>query len=148
MAIRGSSGAQPVPSPEQVGAHMFAADRASQSLGMRIVALGAGTARLEMAVRDDMLNGHEICHGGFIFTLADTAFGYASNTHNQRTVSASCSIDYLAPVFLEDRLIAEASEVLRGGRRGIYDVKVTNQKGETVALFRGHAATIKGKWIE
>ena len=127
---------------------MWREDDASRALGITLEELGLGRARLSMPVQKSMANGQKVCHGGFIFTLADTAFGYASNTHNQRTVSASCSIDYLAPVLLEDRLTAEASEVLRGGRRGIYDVKVTNQKGETVALFRGHAATIKGKWIE
>ena len=127
---------------------MWREDYASRALGITLEELGLGRARLSMPVQKSMANGQKVCHGGFIFTLADTAFGYASNTHNQRTVSASCSIDYLAPVFLDDRLTAEASEVLRGGRRGIYDVKVTNQKGETVALFRGHAATIKGKWIE
>ena len=134
--------------PERVAEVMWREDDASRALGITLEELGLGRARLSMPVQKSMANGQKVCHGGFIFTLADTAFGYASNTHNQRTVSASCSIDYLAPVFLEDRLIAEASEVLRGGRRGIYDVKVTNQKGETVALFRGHAATIKGKWIE
>ena len=134
--------------PERVAEVMWRADDASRALGITLEELGLGRARLSMQVQKSMANGQKVCHGGFIFTLADTAFGYASNTHNQRTVSASCSIDYLAPVFLEDRLTAEASEVLRGGRRGIYDVKVTNQKGETVALFRGHAATIKGKWIE
>jgi acyl-CoA thioesterase len=134
--------------PERVAEVMWREDDASRALGITLEELGLGRARLSMQVQKSMANGQKVCHGGFIFTLADTAFGYASNTHNQRTVSASCSIDYLAPVFLDDRLTAEASEVLRGGRRGIYDVKVTNQKGETVALFRGHAATIKGKWIE
>jgi acyl-CoA thioesterase len=134
--------------PERVAEVMWREDDASRALGIKLEELGLGRARLSMQVQRSMANGQKVCHGGFIFTLADTAFGYASNTHNQRTVSASCSIDYLAPVFLEDRLTAEASEVLRGGRRGIYDVKVTNQKGETVALFRGHAATINGKWIE
>ena len=135
-------------SPDKVAEVMAREDHASRALGIAIEELGPGRARLSMSVRKDMSNGQKVCHGGFIFTLADTAFGYACNTHNQRTVSASCSIDYLAPVFLDDRLTAEASEVLRVERRGIYDVKVTNQKGETVALFRGHAATIKGKWIE
>jgi acyl-CoA thioesterase len=134
--------------PERVAEVMWREDDASRALGITLEELGLGRARLSMQVQRSMANGQKVCHGGFIFTLADTAFGYASNTHNQRTVSASCSIDYLAPVFLDDRLTAEASEVLRGGRRGIYDVKVTNQKGETVALFRGHAATIKGKWVE
>src|SRR5215218_723170 len=108
-----ATAAPPAPMPEQVGAHMFAADRASQSLGMRIVALGAGTARLELTVRDDMLNGHEICHGGFITTLADSAFAFACNSRNQLTVAAGLSVDFLAPVQGGDVLTADAVEVSR-----------------------------------
>ena len=74
---------------------MFAADRASQGLGMRIVAVGAGSARLEMAVRDDMLNGHEICHGGFITTLADSAFAFACNSRNEATVASGLTVDHV-----------------------------------------------------
>ena len=97
------------PTPQEVGKHMFAADRASQGLGMRILALGAGSARLEMAVRDDMLNGHEICHGGFITTLADSAFAFACNSRNQLTVAAGLTVDFLAPVQRGDVLTADAS---------------------------------------
>ncbi|HEX4235950.1 MAG TPA: hydroxyphenylacetyl-CoA thioesterase PaaI [Caldimonas sp.] len=135
------------PSPEQVGAHMFAADRASQSLGMRIVALGAGTARLEMPVRDDMLNGHEICHGGFITTLADSAFAFACNSRNQLTVAAGLSVDFLAPVQRGDVLTADAVEVSRSGRTGVYDIVVTNRAGARVALVRGRSAALSGRTV-
>ena len=114
---------------------------------MTLDAVGPGSARLSMTVQKHMANGQKVCHGGYIFTLADSAFGYACNTHNQRTLSASATIDYLAPAFVEDRLTAEAREVERKDRRGIYDVKVVNQKGETVALLRGISATVKGTWL-
>lgn len=133
---------------ERIGEAMWREDVASRSLGMTLEAIGAGHASLSMKVTKSMANGQKLCHGGFVFTLADSAFGYACNAHNQRAVSASCSIDYLAPAYVDDRLTAHASEVLRSGRRGIYDVKVVNQHGATVALFRGHAATVKGRWIE
>ena len=135
------------PSPEEVGAHMFAADRASQSLGMRIVALGAGTARLEMPVRDDMLNGHAICHGGFITTLADSAFAFACNSRNELTVAAGLTVDFLAPVERGDVLTADAVEVSRGGRTGVYDIVVTNRAGRRVALVRGRSAALKGRTV-
>src|SRR6187549_2148641 len=125
------------PSPQEVGAHMFAADRASQGLGMRILDVGAGTARLEMAVRDDMLNGHEICHGGFITTLADSAFAFACNSYNELSVAASVAVEFLAPAREGDVLTAEARELARRGRTGLYDVRVTNQRGELVAVLRG-----------
>jgi len=144
MSARDASHA---PSPEQVGAHMFAADRASQSLGMRIVALGAGTARLEMPVRDDMLNGHEICHGGFITTLADSAFAFACNSHNRRTVAQGCDIAFLAPVHTGDVLSAEAVERWRKGRNGIYDITV-RCGSRVVAEFRGRSREIGGHIYE
>jgi acyl-CoA thioesterase len=136
-----------VPSAEAVGAHMYAADRASRGLGMRIVALGAGTARLEMTVRDDMLNGHEICHGGFITTLADSAFAYACNSRNQLTVAAGLTVDFLAPVRRGDVLTADAVEVALSGRSGVYDIVVTNQSGARVALVRGRSASLRGTVI-
>src|ERR1700710_2190652 len=110
------------PTPEQVGAHMYAADRASR-------ALGAGSARLEMAVREDMLNGHQICHGGFITTLADSAFAFACNSRNQLTVAAGLTVDFLAPAQRGDVLTADAVEVSLAGRTGVYDIVVTNQQG-------------------
>ena len=127
------------PSPDEVGRHMFAADRASRGLGMRIVAIGVGTARLEMAVRDDMLNGHEICHGGFITTLADSAFAFACNATNQVTVAAGLTVDFLLPARRGDVLTAEATEVSRTGKSGVYDMVVTNQAGAKVALVRGRS---------
>ena len=142
-----STAARPAPSPEAVGAHMFAADRASRGLGMRIVALGAGTAKLEMTVRDDMLNGHDICHGGFITTLADSAFAFACNSGNQLTVAAGLTVDFLAPAHRGDVLIAEAVEVSRGGRTGVYDMVVVNQHGARVALVRGRSAALAGRTV-
>ncbi len=135
------------PSVEAVGAHMFAADRASRGLGMRIVALGAGTARLEMAVRDDMLNGHDICHGGFITTLADSAFAFACNSRNQLTVAAGLSVDFLAPVKRGEVLTADAVELSLRGRSGVYDIVVTNQDGVRVALVRGRSASLRGRTV-
>ena len=126
---------------------MFAADRASKGLGMRIVALGAGTARLEMTVRDDMLNGHEICHGGFITTLADSAFAFACNSRNQLTVAAGLTVDFLAPVLRGDVLTADASEVSLRGRTGVYDIVVTNRDGTRVALVRGRSASLRGRTV-
>ena len=135
-------GDQAGPSPEQVGAHMFAADRASQGLGMRILAVGAGSARLEMAIRDDMLNGHDICHGGFITTLADSAFAFACNSRNELTVASGLTVDFLAPVKGGDLLTADAVEVARTGRTGVYDIVVTNRAGTPVALVRGRSARL------
>ncbi|MEP6739314.1 MAG: hydroxyphenylacetyl-CoA thioesterase PaaI [Caldimonas sp.] len=126
---------------------MYAADRASRALGMRIVALGVGTARLEMTVRDDMLNGHEICHGGFITTLADSAFAFACNSRNQLTVAAGLSVDFLAPAHRGDVLTADAIEVSRAGRTGVYDMVVTNQLGARIALVRGRSATLTGRTV-
>jgi acyl-CoA thioesterase len=135
------------PTPEQVGAHMYASDRASQSLGIRIVSLGAGTATLEMAVRDDMLNGHAICHGGFITTLADSAFAFACNSRNQLTVAAGLTVDFLQQVEGDEVLTATAVEVSRSGRTGVYDIVVTNRAGERVALVRGRSSTLTGRTV-
>ena len=118
---------------------MFAADTASQMLGMRIAEVRPGYARIEMDVRPEMLNGHAICHGGLIFSLADSAFAFACNTHNLVTVAAACSIDFVAPAHVGDHLVAEAMEQLLLGRTGIYDVAVTNQRGERIAVFRGRS---------
>ena len=135
------------PSAEVVGQHMFASDRASRGLGMRIVSLGEGTARLEMTVRDDMLNGHEICHGGFITTLADSAFAFACNSRNQLTVAAGLTVDFLAPVKRGEVLTADAVEVSLRGRTGVYDIVVTNQDGARVALVRGRSAALRGRTV-
>ncbi len=114
---------------------------------MRIVAVGPGTAELAMTVRPDMLNGHAICHGGFIFTLADSAFAYACNSYNLNTVASGCSIDFLAPARSGDVLTARAREMSASGRTGVYDIEVRNDRGEKIALFRGKSYRIKGHVI-
>ena len=133
---------------ERVAAGMYARDRASQAMGMQIGAIGPGYAELTMAVRADMLNGHAICHGGFIFTLADSAFAFACNSYNLTTVASGCAIDFVAPAREGDVLAAMARERSVSGRTGVYDIEVTNQRGETVAYFRGKSYRIKGHVIE
>lgn len=130
----------------QVGVTMFAADIAArETLGIEIVSVTPGRAVLRMAVKPLHLNGHRICHGGFIFTLADTTFAYACNSHNRNAVAAGCSIEFLRPGHEGDLLTCEGVEQVLQGRHGIYDMKVTNQKGETVAMFRGKSAVIPGQ---
>ena len=133
---------------ERVAAAMWARDGASMGLGMRIVRVGPGRAELAMTVRFDMLNGHAICHGGFIFTLCDSAFAYACNSYNLNTVASGCAIDFLAPAREGDVLTAVAHERSASGRTGIYDIEVTNQQDEKIALFRGKSYRIKGHVIE
>jgi acyl-CoA thioesterase len=123
---------------------MWAEDQASQGLGMVLERISPGEAVLSMTIRADMTNGHGICHGGFIFTLADSAFAFACNTYNQRTVAQHCAVTFLQPGRRGDTLTAHAVERNRSGRSGIYDVTVRNGKGEVVAEFRGHSRTIAG----
>lgn len=133
----------------RVGDLMYAEDTTARHLGIAIEAIGAGTARLVMTVRPEMTNGHGICHGGYIFTLADTAFAYSCNSHNQRAVAAGAQIEFLAPGQVNDVLVAEAREVHRAARSGIYDIKVTRVSDQVViAVFRGKSATIKGQFFE
>ena len=127
---------------------MWREDTASKWLGMKFEEVRPGYARMSMPVTQNMVNGHNICHGGFIFTLADSTFAFACNSHNQRAVAASCSIEFLAPAFLGDVLVAEGLEQSLQGRTGVYDMRVTNQKNELIALFRGKSATIKGSLVE
>lgn len=126
---------------------MWADDAASQALGMKIVDVGPGTATVSMTVRDDMVNGHAIGHGGFTFTLADSAFAFACNSYNRRTVAQSCTITYLAPTRLGQVLVAEATERSRVGRSGIYDITVRCD-GEVVAEFRGTSREIGGTFFD
>ena len=135
----------PQQTADRVREGMFANDRASKGLGMQVVAVAPGTSTLTMTVRDDMLNGHDICHGGLIATLADSAFAYACNSYNELTVASGFAIDLLAPGKLGDVLTARCSEVSKAGRTGVYDCVVTNQRGERVAVFRGRSYTMKGK---
>ncbi|MEO8304920.1 MAG: hydroxyphenylacetyl-CoA thioesterase PaaI [Betaproteobacteria bacterium] len=132
---------------ERVAQSMYSRDTATQALGIRVVRVGPGTAELAMAVRADMLNGHEICHGGFIFTLADSAFAYACNSYNLNTVASGAAIEFTAPARAGDVLTARAHERQQAGRTGVYDVEVANGRGETVALFRGKSYRIKGHLI-
>jgi len=122
---------------------MWKDDEASQALGMQIVDIRAGQATLSMTVRPHMVNGHRIAHGGFIFTLADSAFAFACNSHNERAVAAQGNITFIRPGKLGDTLIATAREVSRSGRSGIYDVRVTADD-VVIAEFRGHSRTIGG----
>ena len=127
---------------ERSAAAMYEADLASRHLGIQIDAVTPGQATARMVVRDTMINGHNICHGGYVFLLADTAFAFACNTHGPVTVAATCDITFLAPAHLGDELIAQATERHRAGRSGIYDVTV--RRADTViAEFRGHSRTIR-----
>jgi acyl-CoA thioesterase len=132
----------------QATAHaMYEADACTRALGIELIEIRPGYARLQMDVRADFLNGHAICHGGLMFTLADSAFAFACNSYNISTVAAGCSIEFLRPVQGGDRLTAEAVEQVLSGRTGIYDVRLTNRAGETVAMFRGKSAQIRGTVI-
>lgn len=132
---------------KKIGEVMVREDTAARVFGMKLEEIRLGFARVSMRVTKNMVNGQSVCHGGLIFMLADSSFGFACNTHNQRALAASCSIDFLSPAYLDDELTAVASEVERKGRHGVYDVRVANQNGETVALLRGKSATVKGTWI-
>jgi acyl-CoA thioesterase len=126
---------------------MFANDEASKSLGMKILEVGPGTAAITMTVRRDMLNGFEICHGGFITTLADSTFAFACNSYNELTVAAGITVDFIAPAHEGDVLTAECKEVALTGRTGIYDVEVKNQHGKRVAMFRGRSSRLKDRQV-
>lgn len=126
---------------------MWASDAASRGLGIELVEVGPGTATLAMTVTDHMTNGHDSAHGGFIFSLADSAFAYACNSNGVVTVAAHCSITFIRPAKRGDRLVAEAREISRAGRSGICDVRVS-ANGVAVAEFRGHSRTVGGSFIE
>lgn len=135
--------------PEQlaaaVGEAMYANDPAVRDfMQIELLACEPGRAVMRMKVRAPMLNGHRICHGGLIFTLADSTFAYACNSRNKVTVAAGCSIEFLKPGQLDDVLTCEGVEQVLQGRHGIYDMKVTNQDGEVVAMFRGKSASLQG----
>jgi acyl-CoA thioesterase len=125
---------------------MWKGDDASKGLGMELVEVKPGRATLSMTVQPQMVNGQRIAHGGFIFTLADSAFAFACNSHNERAIAAEGNITFIRPGKLGDRLVATAREISRSGRSGIYDVRVT--VGDTViAEFRGHSRVIAGTWL-
>ncbi len=132
----------------RVGESMYAADEASKdTMGMELLSCQPGRASMRMVVRPLHLNGHKICHGGFIFTLADSTFAYACNSRNHATVANGCSIEFLRPAHEGDVLTAEGVEQTLSGRHGIYDIRVSNQKGQAVALFRGKSTQISGTVI-
>lgn len=125
---------------------MWKEDSASQNLGMEILRVGAGEADLTMTIQPHMVNGHGIAHGGFIFLLADSAFAFACNSRNERTVAAQCDISFIRPARLGDRMVATAREISKTGRSGIYDVRVAVDD-TTIAELRGHSRTIGGAWV-
>jgi acyl-CoA thioesterase len=139
----------PARDPQQTAEHvrdgMLANDRATRWLGMTVADIKPGRAVLTMPVHEHMLNGHEICHGGLIATLADTAFAYACNSYDELTVASGFTIDLLAPGRLGDLLTAICHEVSRAGRTGVYDCEVRNQNGTRIAVFRGRSYTAKGR---
>jgi acyl-CoA thioesterase len=126
---------------------MWDNDLASQDLGIAVAVEEAGCASATLEVTTRMVNGHDICHGGYIFTLADTAFAFACNTYDRITVAASASIEFVRPARLGDRLTAVASEAHRGGRTGVYDVIVRNQDDTTIAIFRGRSYSTREPMI-
>ena len=129
---------------EAVAEAMWARDRAANALGIKIESVGPGVSHLSMPVRGDMVNGHHICHGGLIFSLADTAFAYACNSQGLAAVASAASIDFLRPAFAGDRLIATARVKQQGKLTGVYDIEIVNQQQKIVALFRGKSHRIGG----
>jgi acyl-CoA thioesterase len=133
---------------QQVGQSMFAADKASrQTMGMELLYCKPGTASMRMTIEDKHLNGHQMCHGGFIFTLADSTFAFACNSHNNATVASAASIEFLKPAHLGDVLTCVGIEQIMSGRHGVYDMTVRNQKDQVIALFRGKSAQIQGQVV-
>jgi acyl-CoA thioesterase len=128
---------------QRAAAAMYDADLASRHLGIRIEQVAPGRATAHMQVRDTMLNGHAVCHGGYVFLLADSAFAFACNTYGPTTVAAACDVVFLGPAHLGDELIAEATERHRFGRSGIYDVTVRLHDTTVIAEFRGHSRTLR-----
>jgi acyl-CoA thioesterase len=135
------------PSPKEVADAMFARDHVAHALAMKIEEVALGSATVSMGVRKDMVNGHDICHGGYMALLCDSAFAYACNSYNATTVASGFSIELLAPAKLGDTLVAVCVEQSLRGRSGVYDVKLTNQHGDVIALFRGKSARISGNVI-
>jgi len=127
---------------------LYSRDNASQQAGMTLESVEPGKSVVNMTVRDDMVQGHKTCHGGFMFALADSAFAFACNTYNEPTVAIGCTIDYVAPAFLGDVLTATATERSRSGRTGNYDVDIHNQEGRLIAMFHGKSYRVRGQILE
>jgi acyl-CoA thioesterase len=133
---------------QQVGVSMFAADTASRdTMGMQLLYCKPGEASMRMSIQDKHLNGHQMCHGGFIFTLADSTFAFACNSHNNAAVASAASIEFLKPALLGDVLTCVGVEQVLSGRHGVYDMTVRNQKDQMIALFRGKSAQIQGQVV-
>lgn len=147
MSDAGERGSTAQQRAQRAAAALFERDGASQALGMRLAAVGPGSARVVMRVRADMVNGHGVCHGGMVFALADSAFAFACNSYNESTVAAAATIDFLAGAREGDELTAEAGELWRTRRNGIYEISVCNQRGERIALFRGRSYRIDGQVV-
>lgn len=130
------------------GDALWTGDQACKALGVTLVTIAPGTATMTMRVRADMVNGHDLCHGGLIFTLADSCFAYACNSENFNTVAAGARIEFLAPARLGDELTATATQVQQGRRSGVYDVTVSNQAQQPIALFRGNSHRIGGHLVD
>ena len=126
---------------------MWADDRASREMGIELGKVTPGEASLHLVIKPRMLNGHGVCHGGLIFALADTAFAFACNSFNRRSIAMHCSVSFIEKVKAGTRLTAHARERVQYGRNGIFDVKVKDDEGTTVAEFRGHSRTIGGAWV-
>ena len=133
---------------EAVGREMYRKDRCAQFLEIALDEIRPGYARMSLRVGEHMVNGHGLCHGGFIFTLADSAFAYSCNSHNHNAVASGCAIEFLAPAHVGDLLTAVAQERALAGRSGIYDIDVTNQDGRRIALFRGKSQRIQGETVK
>jgi acyl-CoA thioesterase len=133
---------------ERSAAALWHDDHASQGLGLQVESVGPGHATVSMTITKAMVNGHGLAHGGFIFTLADSAFAFACNSYNQKNVAQQCQITYVAPGRLGMRLTADARERHRAERSGIYDICVRDETGATIAEFRGHSRTIPGTLCE
>ncbi|KAB2937201.1 MAG: Acyl-coenzyme A thioesterase PaaI [Rhodocyclaceae bacterium] len=131
-----------------VGREMYSKDRTSQFLDIALDEIRPGYARMSLRIGEHMVNGHGMCHGGFIFMLADSAFAYSCNSHNHNAVASGCMIEFLAPAQVGDLLIAVAEERLLAGRSGIYDIDVTNQDGKHIAVFRGKSHRIQGETVK
>jgi acyl-CoA thioesterase len=141
----GDMASNPQATAERVRDQLWATDRASQGMGMRVAAIGPGTCTMTMTVREDMLNGYGTCQGGLLAALADSCFAFACNAYDEVTVASGFNVEIVAPARLGDVLAATAVEVSKAGRMGVYDVDVRNQRGERVVAFRGRSYTMKGK---
>ncbi|MCC4114207.1 hydroxyphenylacetyl-CoA thioesterase PaaI [Aromatoleum toluclasticum] len=142
-----TNGLDPQALAERVRDVMSENDRVLHANGIRFEAVGPGYAKVTMTVREEMLNGFDICHGGFITVLADSAFAYACNSYNEQTVASGISLDFMAPGRPGERLCAEAKEVFAAGRTGVYDISVTNPRGELIAVMRGKSYRLKGRAV-